>query len=1257
MPRITAYAYDSYSSRLRDAMDEFGIESSIYSSQDLRAGTDPQEILDAMAASDLVLIHLMGESLPPALDAGVRALSGPAVLSFGHGPMCFAYTTGRREDAIACERYLSVNGRDNCRGCVLYLLRNVFDQDVEVPDPVEMPWHGIVHPKGGRFSSLEEYLEWYRPRDAPWIGIIVSRSAWANEDTAIESMLMDRLEGRGFNVVAAYAMPRTDRDLGKIGLAEAVRRYMFLDGRLLPSAIVKLAVLQFRDPGIEGDPEKGFLEGLDVPLFQPVIPSAMSKEAFADAPGLVTDIAYGIALQEVEGATDPVLIGFAREHPGQDRHALPIPDRIDRLVGRVERRVALRGIPNSRKKVAFILNDFPCAGAEANVGEGVNLDVMQSLVNILRRMRDSGYDVEVPESGEALIRTIMDRKAVQDFRWTSCDEIARCGGVLYRMPAEEYSGWYRGLSGKVRCDVERTWGPPPGEAMVLEGELLITGVDLGNAVVMVQPKRGCYGPKCDGTVCRVLHDPLCPPTHQYLATYHWIDSVWRADAVVDVGTHGNLEYLPGKGCGMTADCYPDICIGDLPLFYVFDAGSTGAAIAAKRRTYATIVDHMPPAFSPVDPYGPIGGMEQLLDDYASAAGDPGRDAKFAGPLRDAGRALGVDPVRLSEGRSTADVAKACTEEVSRLRGARVPIGLHIMGAVPDAAETVGIVYAAVMRDMRRRIAERRGLSVKDMLADPSGTCASTGATNERTLRGIEKECSDAIAKAVECGSSGLGEDMDRRIAGVVSGIRGSDEIGALLHALDGGFTRAGPAGSVSAGRADVLPTGRNMYMLDPLRLPSRASWEAGKALAESTVRRYVEDEGEMPQTISVFWTSFDMVNEGGEAMCQMLRLIGAEPVWSESGEVKDVRIVPLEELGRPRIDVVVRASGLMRDTFPGSIDLLDTAMTRICALDEPTESNFVRKHFLESVAKGIPEEDASARVFSAPPGAASSGVTLAVLANAWRTDADLAQVYLAGNCYAYGNRRGGRPLMEQFASGLAGSSASYMKIGSDSHDLLNSYGYYGNLGGMSAVTRALTRREVRAYIGDTREQDNVHVHTLKEEINRSVRTRLFNPQWIEGMKEAGYQGAADIMKKTERVYGFGATAHCIDDSVYDEIAETFINDPGMLEFFRQKNPYAAEEIGRRLLEAQERGLWKADPEVLKRLRDNYLVLEGDMEGLAGDGEVQGASTEIATYDEIEDWKRTNGRRMEEAGRILSSRKKGKGARRPVRWISGRAPRP
>ncbi len=1236
MARITAYVYDSYTSGLRDALDEFGMDARLFSSQDLRAGADPREILESMASSDLVLLHLMGDSLPPGLDSGVRGLDGPVVLSFGHSPMAFAYTTGRREDALKCEEYLSVNGRENCRGCVLYLLRNVFGRKVDVPDPVELPWHGIVHPRGGRFSDLKGYLEWYRPRDAPWVGLIVSRSCWANEDFAVETKLMDRLEERGFNVVAAYAMPRTDSDLGKIGLAEAVKRYMHLDGRFLPSALVKIAVLQFGDPG-DGD-DGGLLESLDVPVFQPVVPSAMSKEAFEEAPGLVTDIAYGIALQETEGMTDPVLIGFARERTGDDRRSVPLPDRIDRLVGRIARRVSLRSRPNSEKRVAFILNDFPCAGAEANVGEGVNLNVMDSLVNILRRMRRSGYRVEVPESGAALMSEIMRRKAVQDFRWTSSDEISRCGGVLYRMPASEYAEWYAGLPDGTRADMERTWGAPPGEGMVLDGSMLITGLDLGNAVVMVQPKRGCYGPKCDGTVCRALHDPACPPTHQYLATYRWIDAVWKADAVVDVGTHGSMEYLPGKSCGMTGGCYPDICIGDLPFFYIFDAGATGAAVAAKRRAYATVIDHMPPAFRYAESYGPVADMERLLDDYASAAGDSGRDTKFARPLRDAAKALGVDPRHLGEGRTAAEVARACTEEVARLMGSRIPIGLHTMGAEPDESEIAGIVSAAVVRDVRKSVAESRGLSVGSMLSDPSGPCAAMGTTNERALRIIDGECSDAVAKAVRGEPSGLGEDLDRRISRIASDIRASDEIGAVIRALDGGYTRPGPAGSVCSGRSDVLPTGRNMYILDPLRLPSRASWAAGRRLAESTVASYERDHGEPPRTVSVFWTSFDLVNDGGEAMCQMLHLIGAEPVWSESGEVRDVRIVPLEELGRPRIDVVIRASGLMRDTFPNSIDLIDTAMTRICALDEPPEMNFVRAHFLESVESGIPEEDASARVFSSPPGSATSGVTLAVLANAWRTDADLAEVYLAGNCYAYGNRRDGKPLMEQFANGLAGSSATYMKVGSDGHDLLNSYGYYGNLGGMAAVARVLSGREIDTYIGDTREQENIHVHSLREEINRSVRTRLFNPQWIEGMRRAGYQGAADIMKRAVRIYGFGATAHCIDDSVYDEITNTFINDPGMMEFFRSVNPYAAEEIGRRLLEAQERGLWRADPATLERLRSNYLLLEGDMEELAGDSEVQGGSTEIASYVEIDAWRESNGRRMDEARRIVSSRK-------------------
>ena len=608
-PVITAFVWDNYSRIIADAGRDLDIDVRTFSRVMLSDGPDIiGDIEKSMMGSDVILIHLMGASVPDPIGEMLKRLpEGAKVLSMGKDPMAFSYTTGPKDIALGCLEYLEYNGKDNCRGCLLYLMKNMFGMDVEVPDVKIIPGHGIIDENGRRFDSLDDYLTEHPPiPDAPWVGIIASKASWVNENCDVEYEISRTFRKKGVNPIMVYASPRTVPSQDLMGQADTVQRYMRKNGRFLPSALVKCSVVQFGQAGSLGKEHPvDLLEELNVPVFQPVIASSMPRKVFEESNGLKTDVSFGIIFQEFEGVIEPILIGFSREDVTSETHRTSIPGRVEHLVDRVIRRMSLRTKPNREKKIAFILNNYPCANADANVGEARNLNVMESLANILARMREEGYDVEVPASGGEIMDRIMQHKALSDFRWTDSSEIERCGGVLYHMSADEYRIWFDTLSQKVRDDVTRVWGEPPGEAMVRDGEILITGIRMGNVLIMVQPKRGCYGSKCDGTVCRILHDPVCPPTHQYLATYHWLDSVFEVDAIVHTGTHGNVENLPGKSTGLTADCYPDICLGTMPHLYIFDAGSMPPATAAKRRSYATLIDHLPPAMERTREYGPV----------------------------------------------------------------------------------------------------------------------------------------------------------------------------------------------------------------------------------------------------------------------------------------------------------------------------------------------------------------------------------------------------------------------------------------------------------------------------------------------------------------------------------------------------------------------------------------------------------------------------------------------------------------------------
>ena len=454
-------------------------------------------------------------------------------------------------------------------------------------------------------------------------------------------------------------------------------------------------------------------------------------------------------------------------------------------------------------------------------------------------------------------------------------------------------------------------------------------------------------------------------------------------------------------------------------------------------------------------------------------------------------------------------------------------------------------------------------------------------------------------------------------------IEESKEIEALLHGLSGGYISPGPSGLITRGRDDVLPTGRNFYSLDPHRVPTPSAFEVGKRLAEKLIEKYLREEGRYPENVAIFWMANDIMWADGEGMGQIMYLIGVRPVWFSNGRVKGFEVIPLEELSRPRIDVTIRVSGITRDNFPMCIELLDEAIQTVALLPEPLEMNFVRKHTLENLKNnGGDLRSATLRIFCSMPGTYQAGTQLAVYASAWKEERDLAEVFLYWNGYAYGKGIWGEARHKEFSQILKTVDITYNKVVSDEYDLFGCCCYFGTHGGMTAAARYLSGKPVKTYYGDTRNPDFVEVRDLADEIRRVVRTKLLNPKWIEGMKRHGYKGAGDISKRIGRIYGWSATTKEVDDWIFDEIARIFLMNEENKKFFEEHNPWALEEIARRLIEAMERGLWNPAEDVKDVLKTLYLEIEGWIEERMGEvkGDFQGGSIDVVTAEEIEYWK-------------------------------------
>jgi cobaltochelatase CobN len=776
-----------------------------------------------------------------------------------------------------------------------------------------------------------------------------------------------------------------------------------------------------------------------------------------------------------------------------------------------------------------------------------------------------------------------------------------------------------------------------------------------------------------------------------MATYKYLEHSFGADAIVHVGTHGNLEFLPGKGVGLSSDCFPDLAIGAMPHLYIYNSDNPPEGVIAKRRGLAVLVDHMQTVMTSGGLYEELEEVDRLLAEYERVKGDDRtRDHLLQHRIIDAiGKAnlgneititrTGPDGMHIKtrltdlphediHGLPFGEIAAGAHGALSIIRNSYMQDGMHIFGQLPEGDGRIDFIYSILRYDadrslsLRKTIATLLGLDYGVLLNNRREVNAAAKSGNGALIERIDLigkavvgRILDGISDFPAMAREIIGDDLQNeasvdsfsviaeRVLDLNRRIDGSREIDALLHGFDGGYIPAGPSGLIMRGRDDILPTGRNFYTLDPQRVPTKSAWEVGKRLAEAVIKKHREEQGSSPENVAIFWMSNDIMWADGEGMAQIMYLVGVQPLWQPNGRLQGFSIIPLDELGRERIDVTIRVSGITRDNFSNCIDIIDEAIQAVASLPEPPEMNFVRKHSREkfaadsrkeSAGRTLPDNngrsltdddawrDATLRIFASKPGSYSAGTQLAVYASAWKEEKDLADIFVYWNGYAYGKGIYGEEKHRQLADNLKTVDITYNKVVSDESDLFGCCCYFGTQGGMTAAARHLSGKKVKTYYGDTREPEAVEVRDMADEIRRVVRTKLLNPRWIEGQKQHGYKGAGDISKRIGRVYGWEATTQEVDDWIFDDITKTFVLDDENRKFFEENNPWALEEISRRLLEAQERGLWDADPETLRQLKESYLEIESWLEEDTGEvtGDFQGGNIDILTADDVENWR-------------------------------------
>ncbi|NEA98800.1 cobaltochelatase subunit CobN [Streptomyces sp. SID13726] len=1150
--------------------------------------------------ADLVVVRLLGglRAWQDGLDL-LRADGRPVVVLTGEqapDAQLMAASTVPVGIAAEAHAYLAHGGPANLEQLARFL-----------SDTVLLTGHGFEPPAPApSWGPLERES---RAADGPTVAVLYYRAHHMSGNTAFVGALCDAIEDAGARAlplyVASLRAPEPEL-IEALGAADAVVTTVLAAGGTRPA-----------EASAGGDDESwdaGALTGLDVPILQALCLTG-SRADWEDSDEGVSplDAASQIAVPEFDGRLITVPFSFKEI----DADGLPAyvadPERAARVAGIAVRHARLRHIPAAEKRVALVLSAYPTK--HSRIGNAVGLDTPASAVALLRRLREEGYDfsgADVPGlvsgDGDELIRALIEAGG-HDQDWLTEEQLAR---NPVRIPAADYRRWFATLPERLRTAVEEHWGPAPGEMFVdrsrnPEGDIVLAALRFGNLLILIQPPRG-FGEN----PIAIYHDPDLPPSHHYLAAYRWIaaraeDGGFGADAMIHLGKHGNLEWLPGKNSGLSAACGPDAALGDLPLIYPFLVNDPGEGTQAKRRVHATLVDHLVPPMARADSYGDIARLEQLLDEYAQISSmDPAKLPAIRAQIWTLIQAAKLDHDLGMADRPDDDGFDDFLLHVDgwlcEVKDAQIRDGLHVLGNPPAGGDRVNLVLAILRaRQIWGGTTSLPGLR-EALGLDESAATRTTADAAEEQARALVQSMEDADWDPAAVPSShgeqvaAVLEFAAREVVPRLSAT--TAELDHTVHALAGGFVPAGPSGSPLRGLVNVLPTGRNFYSVDPKAVPSRLAWETGQALADSLVERYRTDNGEWPTSVGLSLWGTSAMRTAGDDVAEALALLGVRPVWDDaSRRVTGLEAISQEELGRPRIDVTLRISGFFRDAFPHTIGLLDDAVRLAASLDEPAAVNHVRAHVQADLAAHGDERRATTRIFGSRPGTYGAGLLQLIDSRDWRTDADLAEVYTVWGGYAYGRELDGRPARDEMETAYKRIAVAAKNTDTREHDIADSDDYFQYHGGMVATVRALRGTAPEAYIGDSTRPETVRTRTLVEETSRVFRARVVNPKWIEAMRRHGYKGAFELAATVDYLFGYDATTGVVADWMYDKLTETYVLDPVNREFLQEANPWALHGIAERLLEAESRGMWeKPDPAVLDALRQVYLETEGDLEG-------------------------------------------------------------
>lgn len=1106
-----------------------------------------------------LLKRMRGKSKGSGKSAGAQQLSILRQL-----PRILRYIPGTAQDVRAyflTLQYWLAGSEENLQRLTLFLVNRYADGPraalrgkLDVASPVDYPETGIYHPgMADRISEKLKDLPRLKGKSSGTVGVLIMRSYALAGNTAHYDHVIAQLEERGLRVIPAFASGLDSRP--------AIEQFFMHKG--VPTVDAVLSLTGFSLVGgpayNDSDAAQKMLTTLDVPYLAAQGLEFQSIEQWQGSQGglLPMEATIMVAIPELDGATGPMIFGGRSDAlpetlsgQGEGQHDMhPLVERVSVLADRVAKLVSLRHTERSERKLAIVLFNFPPNAG--NTGTAAHLSVFASVFNTLHALHAQGYSVDLPDSVDDLREKVINGNA------------CRYGTVANVHDAISTDDYLRNETHLE--EIEAQWGPAPGKHLTDGRSIFVLGASFGNVLVSVQPGMGY-----EGDPMRLLFEGSFAPTHAFAAFYRYLREQFAADAVLHFGTHGALEFMPGKQVGLSGDCWPDRLIGSLPNYYLYASNNPSEGLIAKRRSAATLVSYITPPVAQADLYQGLLELRDSINRWRSARDlAAGQRADLAALIQL--QAAELDLAEAEPAWTDAGADSAITRlhrDLLELQETLIPYGLHVLGEPPVRAERIDLLLSMA------QAGEGPDFSVEEISALVDGS-------TPRELAAADPQRLEALERLANCDRL-LGEDH---------------EMPALLHALDGGFTPPVAGGDLLR-TPDVLPTGRNIHGFDPYRIPSRFAMIDGASQAQALLGRHADEGNGLPESIAlVLWGTDNLKSEGGP-IGQALALMGAEPRLDSYGRVAGARLLPLESLERPRIDVVITLSGIFRDLLPLQTRLLAEAAWLAASADEPCEQNFVRKHALAYQEKhGCDLETAALRVFSNSEGAYGSNVNLLIDNSGWEDEDELGDAYTQRKCFAYSHNGGSAPQKALLQDMLGGVELAYQNLDSVELGVTTVDHYFDTLGGITRAVRGARGTDPAVYITDHTSSSG-KVRTLSEQVSLETRTRVLNPKWYENMLQHGFEGVRNIEAHITNTVGWSATTGQVAPWVYQQMTETFILDEAMRDRLAKLNPGAAVKVAQRLLEAQERQYWNPDEASLDALRRAGEDLEDWLEGVS-----------------------------------------------------------